>query len=485
MATTATYFLGNSIVQWTMVLSTMLFSMGVGSRLSKHIKAHLLERFVMIELCLSIVVALSAISVYSLSAYTHLEGVVIYSLSIIIGLLIGLEIPLATRINESYESLRVNISSVMENDYYGSLLGGVFFAFFAIPILGISYTPFVLGVVNFSVAALLFVMLRKSIDIKWFRKLAVGQVFTLLVLVAGLLSAKPIEQFGEQAKYIDKVIFEKQTRYQRIVITQWKDNYWLYINGNQQLSTIDEYLYHEPMVHSAMAVSGSARNVLILGGGDGCALREVLKYSSVQSIQLVDLDPEMTRIGRENPIFQKLNNNAFNDPRVKTLNDDALQFVEQSQDQYDLIIIDLPDPKGTELSQLYSREMYALCRKKLTKNGTLITQAGSPYFATKAYYCINKSMKAAGFHTLPLHNDVVTMGHWGWIMGHPHLNKSQIRDRIDHYQLDVETQWLNEDALKRLHLFGKALIDTADLKINTLNKPILHRYYLNGNWDLY
>lgn len=459
--------------------------MGLGSRLSKHIKTHLLERFVVIELCLSIVVALSAISVYALSARTHLEGVVIYGLSILIGLLIGLEIPLATRINESYESLRVNISSVMENDYYGSLLGGVFFAFIAIPTLGISYTPFVLGGVNFGVAALLFIMLRKSISANWFRKLAIGQVLTLTILIAGLLSAKPIERFGEQAKYIDTVIFEKQTKYQRIVITKWKDNYWLYINGNQQLSTIDEYLYHEPMVHAAMAVSGLAKSVLILGGGDGCALREVLKYDNVSNVQLVDLDPEMTRIGRENPIFQKLNGNAFGDPRVKTLNDDALQFIEGTENHYDLIIIDLPDPKGTELSQLYSREMYALCRKKLAKNGTLITQAGSPYFATKAYYCINKSMRAAGYQTLPLHNDVVTMGHWGWIIGHPQLTENEIRDRIETYDLPVETRWLNQDALKRLHLFGKALIDTSNLQINTLNKPVLHRYYLNGNWDLY
>lgn len=159
LATLATYFLGNSVFQFTIVLSVMLFSMGLGSRISKYFEKNLLSSFVIIEFTLSLLVAFSALFTYTATAYMEYTGVFIYSFCILIGLLIGMEIPLVVRLNDAYQELRVNVSAVMENDYYGSLIGGLFFAFVGLPYLGLTYTPFVLGAVNFGVALLLLVFL--------------------------------------------------------------------------------------------------------------------------------------------------------------------------------------------------------------------------------------------------------------------------------------------------------------------------------------
>ena len=164
LSTLATYFLGDSVFLWTMIVSIMLFSMGLGSRISKSIKSNLLEKFITIEFILSVLSAFVSVITYSASAYYGYVGFVIYGLSVIIGLLIGMEIPIVIRLNDEFENLRVNVSTVMEKDYYGSLLGGVFFAFIGLPYLGLTYTPFILGTINFLVAIGLYIMLRNAVD---------------------------------------------------------------------------------------------------------------------------------------------------------------------------------------------------------------------------------------------------------------------------------------------------------------------------------
>ncbi len=290
LSTLASYFLGDSTIQWALIVSTMMFSMGLGSRISKYFKDNLLQKFLILESVLSLVVAFVSLAVFVVSGYSQYLALFIYTCSISIGVLIGMEIPLVTRINQEYEDLRVNISNVLENDYYGSLLGGVFFAFIGIPFLGLNYTPFVLGIVNFSVAVVVFILLNKNIT-KTFRKLFVFvSLLVSFTLIVGIVYAKPIIKYTEQKRYKDKVVFAKQTKYQRIVITQWKNDFWLYLNGNEQLCSMDEVMYHEPLVHPAMSLHHNPKNILIMGGGDGCAAREILKYPTVKDITLVDLD---------------------------------------------------------------------------------------------------------------------------------------------------------------------------------------------------
>ena len=483
LSTLASYFIGNAIIQFTLIVSIMLFAMGLGSRISKSFNKNIIFYFIITELILSVLVAFSALISYITYGVTDNSWIVIYLLSIAIGLLIGLEIPFATRINDQYEELRLNISNILEKDYYGSLIGGLFFAFVGLPYLGLTYTPFVLGFLNLVVSFWLFYTLKSSISTQQQRliKTLYTIVFTLLTL--GAIFAKPIVTFGEQIKYKDKIVFSEQTKYQKIVITKWQDWYSLYINGNQQLSTFDEFMYHEPMVHTALGLSEKKEKILILGGGDGCIARELFKYAAVKQVTLVDLDQRMIQIGKENEIFTSLNENAMNNPKLTTVTQDAFTFLEKTTQIYDVILVDLPDPNNVDLNKLYTKEFYYLCYKKLAPNGSFITQAGSPYYATKAFYCINKTLKEVNFHTLPLHNQVLTLGEWGWILAKK--NKINPTD-IDSINIEkLKLRWLNKKAFRQITAFGKPLVDTTGIKVNTIFEPVLYTYYKQGNWNLY
>ncbi len=487
MSTLASYLLGNSVLQWTLTISIMLFAMGVGSRLSKHIKTALLDVFISIELLLSIFCAISATLTYFLSAYTQSIGLFIYSISFIIGLFIGLEIPLATRLNDFFEDLRINISSVMEKDYYGALLGGLLFAFVALPYLGLTYTPIILGTVNFAVAAALF--FRHRTVLKYRKPLTAGFILVPLFLAALFISAKPIVLYGEQQKYIDKVIYQEQTPYQRIVITQWKNDYWLYLNGNEQFSSFDEERYHEPLVHPAMAISSVRSNILVLGGGDGLAVREILKYPEVRKITLVDLDPAVTKLGQSHPVFLKLNQESLHDSRVQIINQDAYQFLKADNGIYDAIIIDLPDPKTIELARLYTREFYQLAVRHLSKGGAIVTQAASPFFARDAFLSVLKTMRAAGLPAIAYHNHIPTLGEWGWVLGihHSNISPEMLKARLTSSEFtNIDTRFLNRDAMISMLHFGKGELDRLEtVEINQELELKLFHYYKEGNWEFY
>jgi spermidine synthase len=260
----------------------------------------------------------------------------------------------------------------------------------------------------------------------------------------------------------------------------------LFINGNQQLSTFDEFLYHEPMIHPVMAITPEHKDVLIIGGGDGFNVKELLKYDDVNKITVVDLDPTITQLGLNFAGLLQYNDSALHDARVEILNEDGFNFLEKSTLFYDLIVVDLPDAKNLEINKLYTQEFYQMTHRVLRPNGHIITQAGSPYYATRSFHCINKTMKSAGFETLQLHNQVLTLGEWGWIIGSKHYNKTQMiaaMKKATYAQLN--NKWLNNEAINLITSFGLPLFDTSSVEINTINSPVLYRYYLDGNWDLY
>lgn len=461
----------------------MLFAMGLGSRLSKSLTKNVVLYFITTELTLSVLVSFSALISYIIYGVTDLSWLIIYLLSILIGVLIGLEIPLATRINDDFEELRINISNILEKDYFGSLIGGLFFAFVGLPYLGLTYTPFLLGILNLGVSFWLFLVLKESISKKAQRILTIIYIIVTGGISTGLFFAEPIVKFGEQVKYKDKIVYSKQTKYQKIVITKWQNWHSLYINGNQQLSSFDEFMYHEPMVHLPMNLINKKSNILILGGGDGCIARELFKYNTIENVTLVDLDAEMLNLGKHNSIFTDLNKGSMTNKKLTTVAKDAFIFLEDSNDIYDAIFIDLPDPNNVDLNKLYTKEFYYICKSKLSDNGILITQSGSPYYATKAFYCIEKTLRAAGFKTLPLHNQILTLGEWGWIIGtKQNITKQQLA------QIDVSNlplKWFNNNAISQITSFGKPLTDTTDIKINTIFSPKLYTYYKEGNWHLY
>ena len=487
LATLASYLLGDSIRQWTIVISLMLFSMGLGSRYSRKFEAQLLDRFVLIEFGLSFLCTFSAMFCFWISAYTINFGLVIYAVACMIGFMTGLEIPLITRINQSYESLRENISSVMEYDYYGGLLGGALFAFVLLPFLGLTYTPVLIGSLNLLVASLILwyfpdrLMRPRILNIQF--------AALLLVSVLAFAVAKPIILYGEQHKYKDKIVYQEQTRYQKIVVTQWKEDYWLFINGSTQFSTYDEERYHEPLVHPLMGLIKERKDILLLGGGDGLAAREILKYPDVENLTLVDLDPAMTRLARQDTIFLSINQGSLNDPRVRVVNQDAYQFIKNSGDLYDAVIIDLPDPKSVSLSLLYSLGFYKMVEKHLKPFGSMVTQSTSPLYSPEAFLCIKKTMEAAGFSTVPYQNSVPSMGQWGWVIGvrHEAMPAQRLKQELLTLEFaDIETRFFNRDAMISMAHFGKGLFEKeAQIEPNTQFDHNILKYYRQGNWDVY
>ncbi len=486
LSTLASYLLGNPILQWTVLMSLMLFAMGLGCRISKYILHNLLDKFIILEFALSILCGISVALCYWASTFSHSTGLLIYSFSILIGLLIGAEIPLVTRMNESYEELRVNISSVMEKDYYGALVGGVLFAFFALPFLGLTYTPIALGIINFLVASILFWKFKHLLHYRKTLKISFWSITSFFLIFIFMI--KPIMLFSEQKKYKDRIIFEKQTAYQKIVMTQWKDKYWLFINGNEQFSTFDEEKYHEPLIHPAMSLARQRKNILILGGGEGLAVREILKYKDVEQITVVDIDPIMTELAKNNPVITKINQNSMVDLKVNIINQDAFKFIENREAFYDIIFIDLPDPNSVTLARLYSREFYTLCQRRLNKYGIIVTQASSTVYSANAFVCILKTMESAGMSVLPYHNQIPTLGEWGWCMGMRKdvVTNERLKKELLKIDLTIPTTFLNKDAIVSMVHFGKGVLDKEeDIEVNTILNPVLVKYYKKGSWDVY
>ena len=486
LSTLASYLLGDTTRQWAVLMSLMLFAMGLGSRWSRLLTDRLLDRFIAVEFYLSALCATCAVAAYFGSMVALSAGAFIYGYAFAIGVLIGMEIPLVARMNEAYQDLRSNLASVMEKDYFGALIGGLLFAFFLLPKLGLTYTPLALGAVNFAVASVLL----------WrYRHLLARPIFPMVgfwVLGAGLLALafaiRPIVMHGEQSRYRDRVIYQAQTAYQRIVITEWKNYHWLYLNGNVQFSTYDEERYHESLVHPAMQLAGSRNAVLILGGGDGLAAREVAKYADVKAITLVDLDEAIIDLARTHSVFVTANKKSLTDPRVNVVIDDAAAFLARSDSLFDVIIVDLPDPKGPDLARLYSREFYRSCARHLTADGVLVTQASSPLYARRAFLCIERTMADANFATVPYHTYIPTMGDWGWVLGmrakEGHSERLIRRMRELRFE-DVETRFLNAEAMRGMLHFWKGMFDARhEIEVSTEMMPTVDRYYRQSEWGM-
>jgi spermidine synthase len=375
----------------------------------------------------------------------------------------------------------------MEYDYYGGLLGGALFAFVLLPFCGLTYTPVIIGSLNLIVASLILWQFPNRLE----RPQILNIQFVVLLLISGMafVVAKPIVLYGEQHKYKDKIVYQEQTRYQKIVVTEWKDDFWLFINGSTQFSTYDEERYHEPLVHPVMGLIEERNDILLLGGGDGLAAREILKYSDVESLTVVDLDPAMTRLAQQDKIFLNINQGSLNDPRVRVVNQDAYQFIKESGNFYDAIIIDLPDPKSVSLSLLYSLGFYKMLEKHLKPFGAMVTQSTSPLYSPEAFICIKKTMQAAGFSILSYQNSVPSMGQWGWQLGvrKKVMSADLVKQKLTMIKFqNIETRFFNQDAMISMVHFGKGLFGKeGEIESNTQFNHNILKYYRQGSWDLY
>jgi spermidine synthase len=314
----------------------------------------------------------------------------------------------------------------------------------------------------------------------------VAVILGTYVLSMGLFIrfSSPILFFEEQSTYEDKVLFATETQYHNLVVTRWHDDHWFFIDQLKNVSSIDEYLYYEPMVHSLFSLNDQIEKVLVLGGENGCLIREVLKFPAVTQIHVVHYDSTLGSLGRNNHFFTSMNLGALNDEKVTPIADDLLDYISGSSRKYDAIFIDLPDPRTIETNQFYTLEFYRLIGELLENNGVMITQAGSPYFASEAFYTIGETIRAAGFHTLPMHNQILTLGEWGWYVGSVEWTEQTLKEKIISAKPMADTRWWNSEAARMVTSFGKTYLDSITVEINTLENPLVYQYYLKGNWDM-
>ncbi|MFN8685574.1 MAG: polyamine aminopropyltransferase [Acidobacteriota bacterium] len=465
--TLASYLLGDSILQFSTVIGAYLFAMGVGSWLSRFIGKGLVQRFITIELLVGLVGGFSSSILFLAFAYTQAFRFVLYLLVIIVGILVGLEIPLLMRILKDRFQFRDLVAHVLTFDYLGALGASLLFPLVLVPKLGLVRGALLFGIVNAAVALWSTWLFREQLPRH--QGLRVLCAMVLLALGGGMFSADYVMAAADENLYSDEIILSRQTRYQRIVLTRWKDDIRLFLSSHLQFSSRDEYRYHEGLVHPVLAALPTARRVLVLGGGDGLAAREILKYPHIEQVTLVDLDPEMTSLFSTHGYLKQLNAGSLTNPRMRVINADAFVWLEQSRDLFDAVIIDFPDPTNFSLGKLYTTAFYRLLGHHLSQSGFFVVQSTSPLFARQSFWCIVETLKAAQFQTFPYHVYVPSFGEWGFVIAgrqpwHPpvtlpaglrYLTVSNLPTLFD-FPLDMsavtaEPNRLNDQALVRYY----------------------------------
>ena len=476
--TLASYVLGDSVTQFSICIGVYLSAMGVGAWLSGFVSQS--ERcFVEVELAVALLGGLSAPLLFF--AFVHLSWfhLVLYGAVFGIGTLVGLELPLLMRILRDRMEFKDLVSRVLTFDYIGALVGSLLFPIFLVPRLGLMRTSLLFGLLNGAVGLwgtwLLADGLRGRVA-----GLRLRGALVLMLLAACFVKANTLTTLVEDQIYPDPVVYSKTTKYQRIIMTRGQNAFRLYLEGHLQFSSADEYRYHEALVHPAAVLAargGPLSSALVLGGGDGLAVREILKHDSVNSVTLVDLDPGMTELSEAFKPLAQLNAGALTDPRVEVVNQDAMQWISGRGTQFDLIVIDFPDPNNFGVGKLYTRRFYRLLKQRLAPHGAVAVQCTSPLIARKSFWCVVNTMRAAGLKTVGYHVPVPSFeaGEWGFALG--------MRQWFDPPETApiVSLRFLNDESLAAMFQFP---IDMSHLEtqINRLDNQILVRYY-DDEWN--
>lgn len=478
IGTASSYFLGDSIQQFSITIGLFMAAMGLGSYLSRRLTDRALRQFVLVEIALAIIGGCSIPALYALFAFTDLYQPAMMLLIVVIGALTGLEIPILVMMLRRQTTLKKNLSNVLSLDYLGALAATLLFPFVLLPMLGIFRSSLAVGLLNLAIAMLVLRTFRSELEPTVRQSYVTASALAGVGLLAMFIASPQLLKPWHDAVYEDRVVMVKQTPYQKIVMTRGQDDVRLFLDGNLQFSSVDEYRYHEALIHPAMQGAPRQANVLVLGGGDGMAVREILKHPGVERVTLVDLDPAMTELARRHPILKRLNASALDDPRVTVVNEDAMLFLRAASERWDVVVGDLPDPNNTALSRLYSREFFGLVKKRLAKTGVYVTQATSPMFARKAYWCIEASIRAVGFQTRPYHAYVPSFGDWGFVMA------AQQDIDVGRLRVEVPTRFIDDETLPRLFVFERDLRG-GDVELSTLDEPKVLAYYLEGwrRWD--
>jgi spermidine synthase len=513
----ASDIMGNSVKQWAIIIGLMMFFMGVGADLQKYFPdRYNVDNFILLEVILGLLGGIGpSVTLYAFGSMNQHFILIHYFFICSIGLLIGLEIPLLTRVNQmTVPSLKHNLGLILKMDYIGSFVGALVWVFVLPRFFDMLQISFFLGILNISVALIAWFWFHP-----WMvhpRLIPVAGVFVSMILIVGLANGRKITSFAEQKLYRDPIVFTKTTPYQRIVITRNRSgDFYLYINGHLQFSSNDEYIYHEFLVHPVLSALEHRKKVLVLGGGDGLAVREILKYGDVESITLVDIDPEMTTLAATNPELVALNQGSLINTKVGVepsrgvtraekvtltqfgqsffrrqrkneeieiflYNIDAYAFVQSISGIYDAIIIDFPDPNNLDLAKLYSLEFYSMLRDKLAFDGLIIQQSSTPSLAKEVFLIVGRTMQAAGLECLPLHHYVPSFGDWGWwVAGHrERYSKRLLAETLSRpHELPENLRYITREVIASSLQFGKNALVSSNRDINTLLDTRIYFHY--------
>lgn len=468
----ASYLLGDSVTQFSLIIGTYLFSMGIGSYVSKFFEKDLLKKFIQIELAVGIIGGFTATILFISFEFISSFRILLFSIVVITGALVGLEIPLLMRILKDHYDFKDLVSKIFSIDYVGALFASILFPMVLVPYLGLMRTSFLFGALNISVGLWTLYLFREHVLAP--RRLAGIGITFLLLIIGGFIFSNEMLHFSETMKYGEPIVFKKQSQYQRMIVTGSKTGLRLYLNGNLQFDSFDEYRYHEALVHPGLAALKNPKDILVLGGGDGMAVREILKYPSVESITLVDLDPEMTSLFTTSELLASLNKYSFKNSKVKVINADAFVWLKENQKKYDFIVIDFPDPSSYSLGKLYSQSFYKHLLPALKPDGLFTVQSTSPYFARESYWCVGKTIEEAGFRIWPYHAYVPSFGEWGYFIG-----------SLKNYQLPKkfpkDLRFITEYSLPSLFNFSPDM-DKIPSPVHRLNNQILVRLF-EKEWD--
>lgn len=504
------------------IISIMIVSMGVGAFLAQKIK----EPFFAFSLLESIIAVTAVIGIFLIAgghtlAYSlpeiiaeHynisydmapkgglLKGIefVLTSSSFIVagilGILIGMEIPLMARIREIIHAkhLEHNAGMIYGADYIGAGFGAAAWVFFLIK-QDISFSIAVISSTNV-IAGFIFLFFFKP-QIKKFKTLMTVQILSIFVISFGAMNINSWQKYLEDSLYNHKLVYTSNTDYQHIAVTKGINSntqepfYNFFINGKTQFSQNDEAIYHSLLVTPAMLAADSNQDILIIGGGDGLAARDIFKYNP-KSVTLLDLDEKIVDFFKS-PVFDKdgeqinkplieLNENAFNDKRMKFVFGDAfvnLQSLIMKKQKYDVIIVDLPDPSHPDLNKMYSKAFYYRLNHVLNEGGTISIQSTSPYSAKKVFMSIKKTLESAGFNNVEqLHRNVPSFGEWGWTVAKK--GTKSVFESIKYLpEESIKNGWLTKDLMLGSFAFGKNFYnDYANIKINHLGSGNMYEYY--------
>ncbi len=475
--TLASYLLGDSITQFSTIIGTYLFAMGIGSYLSKFITKNLIEKFIQIEILTGIVGGLSSATLFYFFSFGSYFQFTLYFLISLTGIFVGMEIPLIMRILNSKIEFKDLVSKVFTFDYIGALLASIIFPVLLIPHLNIIRTSILFGLFNIGLA--LYLVYYFKHEIKNVNRIYIQGLIAGFSLIIVFVFSNEVTRMSESEMYGESIIYSKNSKYQRIVLTRNHHDYCLYLNNHLQFNSKDEYRYHEALVHPVMSIAQSCKNILILGGGDGYAARELLKYPNVKKITLVDLDPKLTELFSTNKIMSELNNHSLLNPKVHVKNADAFEWLRTTnKEKFDVIIIDFPDPTNFSIGKLYTLTFFKVLQSAMHFNTKVVMQSTSPLNAKESFWCVNNTIKQTNMSTIPYHTYVPSFGEWGYI-----LFGQDVSD-IKQKRLPVNLRYFNQKEFKNMRNFPKDMFFESK-EVNKLENQVLISLFEKEWGDLF